>query len=67
MQTYTLPLTKIKNYIGQIGGVIFEEYLKKENIFVIAKEYHISTPFLIINTHNQVHTYRLWYIPHPFK
>lgn len=42
MQSYKLPLNKIIKYIGQIGELIFEEFLKNEDIFVLAKEFKIA-------------------------
>jgi hypothetical protein len=37
----TIPLNKLQNYFGRIGELIVEEFLKQNNIIIIAEEYEI--------------------------
>jgi hypothetical protein len=37
----TIPLNKLQNNFGRIGELIVEEFLKQNNIIIIAEEYEI--------------------------
>lgn len=41
MSIITIPLNKLQNYIGEIGELIVEEFLKQNDIMIVAEEYNI--------------------------
>ena len=41
MSIITIPLNKMQNYIGKIGELIVKEFLKQNNIIIVAEEYGI--------------------------
>ena len=41
MKSYILRLNKIVNYIGNLGELLFEEFLRDKEIFVLIKKFRI--------------------------